>query len=53
MWSWGPGFEETEDIEGMGKNAKEFKSRGLIRLLVLPLAGLWPCKPLHLPEPVK
>ena len=38
-----------EGIEGMEENAKEFKSR--IRLLVLPLAGLWPCKPLHLPEP--
>lgn len=40
IWTWGPGFEEMEGIEGMGENAKEFKSRVLIRLLVLPLAGL-------------
>lgn len=40
VWTWGPGFEEMEGIEGMGENAKEFKSRVLIRLLVLPLAGL-------------
>ena len=39
VWTWGPGFEEMEGIEGMGGNAKELKSRVLIRLLVLPLAG--------------
>lgn len=40
VWSWGLGFEEMEGVRGKGENAKESKSRGLIRLLVLPLAGL-------------